>query len=121
MRVENSFYYCENTKGETVAIPIDKMELIGRYFNEKELKKNYPDRWTFHYRIPEKLAVKNSIYFWGSTVSKHGYRTPDGVIITAVPVDTEEEVANVWNEINYFHNHVQCDTPKRGAALEYLA
>jgi len=121
MKVENSFYYCQNTKGETAAIPIAEMELIGKYYNEKELNKKWDDRWTFHYRIPEKLAVKNSIAFWGSTVSKHGYRTPDGVIITAVPVDTEEECANVWNEINYFHNHVQSDTPKRGAALEYLA
>lgn len=121
MKVENSFYYCENMKGETVAIPIAEMELVGKYYNEKELHKNHPDRWTFCYEIPKKLAVKNSIYFWGVTVSWRDDKTPTGVTITAVPVDTEEEVANVWNEINYFHNHVQCDTPDRGAALEYLA
>lgn len=121
MKVENSTYYCANTKGETVGIPIVEIGLVGKYYNEKELQNfRKEDKWTFHYQIPEKLAAKHNLRWWGSTVNAAGYRTHGGVIIAAAPVATEIEVANVWNAINDFHNKAYCDTVTRGRAEEFV-
>ena len=116
MKVENSNYYCVNAKGETVSIPLAEISLVGRYYNERVLQQyKGMDRWTFHYQISEKLARDNDLRYWA--VSKGGR---GGVIITAAPVSTEIEVANVWTEINYFHNKAYRDTVTRGRAEEFV-
>ena len=121
MKVENSNYYCVNTKGETVSIPLAEIGLVGRYYNERVLQQyREKDSWTFHYQISEKLAKEKGLMWWCGTVNLAGYRTQEGVIITAAPVSTEIEVANVWNEINYFHNKAYRDTVTRGRAEEFV-
>lgn len=121
MKVENSTYYCTNTKGETVGIPLAEIGLVGVYYNERVLQQyREKDRWTFHCQIPEKLAKRNSLRWWCGTVNAAGYRTQGGVIITAAPVATEIEVANVWNAINDFHNKAYRDSVTRGRAEEFV-
>lgn len=116
MKVENSDYYCVNTNGETVSIPLAEIGLVGRYYNERVLQQyREKDSWTFHYEISDKLAIEKNLAFWAVSVSGSG-----GVIITAAPVSTEIEVANVWNEINYFHNRAYRDTVTRGRAEEFV-
>ena len=116
MKVENSNYYCINTKGETVSIPLTEITLVGRYYNERVLQQyREKDSWTFHYQISEKIAREKDLRYWA--VSKCG---SGGVIITAAPVSTEIEVANVWNEINYFHNKAYRDIVTRGRAEEFV-
>ena len=121
MKVENSNYYCVSTKGETVSIPLAEISLVGRYYNKRVLHQyREKESRTFHYQISEKIAKKKGLMWWGGTVNAAGYRTQEGVIITAAPVSTEIEVANVWNEINYFHNKAYRDTVTRGRAEEFV-
>ena len=121
MKVENSNYYCVNTKGETVSIPLAEIGLVGRYYNERVLQQyREKDSWTFSYRISKKLATELGIHYWGIGTNCKGKDSHPDVIITAAPVATEIEVANVWNEINYFHNRAYRDTVTRGRAEEFV-
>jgi len=115
MRIEDNTYYCNNTHGETVGIPLTEISLVGRYFNEKLLNSLKADKWTFDFQISKKLAKALCLCYWAECVNH------PSVVLRAVPAKTEEEVANVWNEINYFHNNKRrTDAIPRGTAMEYL-
>ena len=114
MKVENSNYYCVNKHGETVSIPLAEIRAICTYFNEKKLNQYIPEnRWTFAYEVHIDIAKKNNLCYFAENVNG------EMVEILASPVATEEEVANVWNEINYFHNRAYRDTVTRGRAEEF--
>lgn len=115
MKVENSNYYCVNTKGEMASIPLAEIRLVGKYYNEKELNNfKINDRWTFNYQIHIDIANGADIKFWANN------KSGGNVVITAAPVATEIEVANVWNAINDFHNRAYRDTVTRGRAEEFV-
>jgi len=115
MKVENSTYYCTNTKGEMVGIPLVEIRAICKYYNEKELNQYIPaNRWTFAYEIHIDIAKKNKLRYFAENVDG------ENVEILAAPVATEIEVANVWNSINDFHNRAYRDTVTRGRAEEFV-